>query len=163
MNLLEVGKILRPHGIKGGVKVESFLEQGLKSLKHVYLSTNQTSTNITAVQKLNNDAFLVYFDAITDVEMAEKFRNQPVFIDRDEYPAFNKVYLSDLIGKPVLDENGNEIGKLVDFDDYGASIILTIKVGAVSYSLPYVDDVIKFDKDKNALVTTRQKFEDLKV
>ena len=70
----------------------------------------------------------------------QKFINQSVYIDRTEYKEFeDKVYLSDLINKPVLNEKGEEIGFMIDFDDYGASVILTIKCGINSYQIPYVE------------------------
>ena len=35
MNLLEIGKILRPHGIKGAVKVECFVDEHFSMFKDV--------------------------------------------------------------------------------------------------------------------------------
>ena len=67
----------------------------------------------------------------------------------------------DNVPEKFLDENGEKLGELVDFDEYGASVILTIKTGAASYSLPYVDEYIKYDQEKNAFVTTKQIFEDM--
>ena len=112
----------------------------------------------------NNGFYIVTFDAIPDVDTAERFRNQSVFIDREQYNDYkDKLYMSDLINKPVFDENGEKLGDMVDYDDYGATIILTIKIGAVSYQIPYVADIIVFDRDKNAFVIEKQKFEDLKI
>ena len=58
---------------------------------------------------------------------------------------------------------GSEMCIRDSYEDYGASTILQIKVGAVSYSLPYVDEIIAYNSSLGALQTTRQKFEDLKV
>ena len=113
---------------------------------------------------LNKDAYSLAIDIIPDIETAEKYRNQSIYIDRTEYKEFkDKIYLSDLIGVSVLDENNKKIGELVDFDDFGASVILQIKAGAVTYSLPFVEDIIYFDETLNAFVTTNEKFEDFKV
>ena len=163
-NFLEIGKIVRVHGIKGAVKIISYVDEHFSVFKHVYLTHKRVNANITKVQSLNGDAYAVMFDIMPDMDTAEQFRNQSVYIDRNEYPEFeDKVYLSDLINKSVVNENGQEIGKMVNFDDYGATVILTIKCGVVSYDIPYIDDVIKYNKDQNCFVINQQKFEDLRV
>lgn len=164
MNLLEIGKIVRVHGIKGAVKIISYIDEDFSSFKHVYITHKRVNANITKVLPLNGDAYSVMFDIMPDIDTAEKFRNQSVYIDRDEYPNLkNKVYLSDLINKPVLNENGEEIGKMVNFDDYGATVILTIKCGVASYDIPYIDEVIKYNRENNCFIVNQQKFEDLRV
>lgn len=164
-NILEIGKIVRPHGIKGAVKIISYLEDAdLSEFKQILIGKNLEKANITKISMLNNDAYLVYIDIIPNIEIAEQYRNQYVYIDRSQYKDFkDKIYLSDLIGALVLDENHKKLGELVDFDDYGASVILQIKAGAVSYSLPFVEDIVTYDDKLNAFVTTKQKFEDLRV
>ena len=164
MNLLEIGKIVRPHGVKGAVKIMCYLDEGLSKFKHVYLTNKRISANIQRVQSLNNDAYAVYIDNIVTIDDAEKYRNQSVYIDRDEYDNMkDRIYMSDLIGSEVRNENGEKIGEMVDYDDYGASVILTIRCGAVSYSIPYVEDIIVFDREKNSFVINQQTFEDMKV
>ena len=164
MNLLEVGKIVRVHGIKGAVKIVSYVDADFSQFKHVFITEKQLSAQVKEVKTLNNDAYAVRFDIIPDIDTAVQYKNESVFIDRDEYKQFRgKVYLSDLIGKPVLDENGEKLGELLDFDDYGASVVLTIKCGINSYSLPFVDEIIRYEEKLDAFVTTKQKFEDLRV
>lgn len=163
-NLLEIGKIVRTHGIKGGVKVINFLDDDLSKFKHVYIGENKLSANIKSISPLNGGAYLITFDVIKDIDSAEKLKNKSIYIDREEYSDYkDKVYLSDLINAPVLNENGEKLGVLVDFDDYGASVILTIRTGAVSYSVPYVDDIIKYDASKNAFIINEQTFKDIRV
>ena len=43
MNLLEVGKILRPHGIKGAVKVECYLDESFSIFKELLITNKKTS------------------------------------------------------------------------------------------------------------------------
>ena len=164
MNLLEIGKIVRVHGIKGAVKIISFIDEDFSIFKKVYLTEKHLISNITQVKKLNNDAYSVTFDTIPTIDDAEKYKNKSVYIDRNDYSHFkDKVYLSDLINKPVRSETGEELGIMVDYDDYGASIILTIRCGAVSVMIPYVADIINFDAKQDCFIIERQKFEDLKV
>lgn len=132
--------------------------------KHVYIGSKHISANIKSVSPLNGDAYMAYIDIIKDIDTAEKYRNQSIFINRAEYDEFSdKLYLSDLIGKPVINEREEKIGELVDYDDYGASVILSIRCGAVTYSLPYVEEIIEFVASKDAFVVDEQRFKDTRI
>jgi len=164
MNLLEVGKILRPHGIKGSVKVECYVDESFSMFKEVFVTKKRAKANVKNVQNLNKDFYIINLDIIPDVETAEKFRNQSIYIDREQYAEFkDQVYLSDLINKPVLNEKGEQIGFMVDYEDYGATVILTIKAGVATYQIPYVKDIIIFDDEKDAFVINQQTFEDVRI
>ena len=164
MNLLEVGKILRPHGIKGAVKVECYLDESFSMFKELLITNKLAKATVKNVQNLNKDFYIVSLDIIPDIDTAEKYRNQSIYIDRDLYPQFkNQVYLSDLINKPLISETGENLGYMVDYDDYGASVILTIKSGVCSYQIPYVKEVVVYDDDKQAFVINKQKFEDVRI
>ncbi len=163
-NLLEIGKIVRTHGIKGAVKVVSFLDDDLSAFKHVFIGENKLSANIKSINALNNDSYSIVFDEIADIDSAEKFKNKSIYIDRNEYPKYeNAIYLSDLTGTPVLNEKGEKLGEYVDFEDYGATVILQIRVGAITYSVPYVDEIISYDKQKRAFIINEQTFKDVRV
>ena len=163
MNLLEIGRILRPHGVKGAVKVECYLDEGF-SFKNIFIGKDKQLATIKSVQHLNKDFYILTLNIIPDIDTAEKYRNLSLYIDRSEYAEFeDKIYLSDLINAPVVNENDEKIGDMVDYEDYGATVILTIKVGAVSYQIPYVEEIISYNKEKSAFVINQQRFEDLKI
>ena len=164
MNLLEIGKILRPHGIKGAVKVECYVDEHFSLFKDVMITNKLAKAQVKNVQGLNKDFYIVNLDVIPDVDVAEKFRNQSIYIDRDLYSEFKeKLYMSDLINKPVINEKGEKIGFMVDYDDYGASVVLTIKAGVSSYQIPYVKDIIVYDEEKGAFVIDEETFKNVRV
>lgn len=164
MNILEIGKILRPHGVKGAVKVECYVDEHFSMFKDCFITNKLAKAKVKNVQNLNKDFYIVTFDVIPDVDAAEKFRNQSIYIDRDLYSEFKeKLYMSDLINKPVLNEKGEQIGHMVDFDDYGASVVLTIKCGVSSYQIPYVEDIIIYNEEKGAFVIEQQTFDNTKI
>ena len=164
LELLEIGKIVRTHGVKGAVKVMSYIDNDFSIFKHVYVGAGKKEANIIKVQTLNNDAYAIMLDIIPDIDTAEKYKNYSLYVDRSEYDDLSDaLYLSDLIGKNVVDENGEVLGVLVDYNNYGASDILEIKCGAVSYSLPFVDEVIYFNEDRECFVIDKQKFIDMRV
>lgn len=162
--LLEIGKIVRPHGVKGAVKVQKYLDADFSLFKQVFIGQKLQPAKVLAVSNLNNDACVLTLNIIAGCEAAEKFRSLSVYIDREQYPEFkDKLYLSDLIGKPLLSKNGLNLGTLVDFDDYGASIVLTFNCGGVSYQIPYVDEIVTFNYDLMAFIIDEQTFKDVRV
>lgn len=164
-NLLEIGKIVRAHGIKGAVKVISYLDGvNFSIFKNIFVGETFAPANITKCLPLNNDAYALTIDIIPNVDVAETFKNKSLFVNRADYTELKgKIYLTDLINKPVLNEKGKEIGTMVDFDDYGASVILTIRCGAASYQIPFVDDIIEYNEDLDAFLINQQKFEDVRI
>ena len=88
MNLLEIGKIVRVHGVKGAVKVMSYIDEPINQFKHVYIGQKRVNANISCIKSLNNDAFSINFDVMPDIDTAQKFINQSVYIDREEYSKF---------------------------------------------------------------------------
>ena len=164
MNLLEIGKIVRTHGIKGAVKVISYVDENFSHFKSVYLTEKHIPANITQSKMLNKDAYAINLDCVLSIEEAEKLKNKTIFINREEYSQFkDKIYLSDLINKPVITPEGEDLGIMIDYDDFGASVILTIKSGSISVMLPYVDEIVMYNADRDAFVIDKQKFEDFKV
>lgn len=164
-NYLEIGKIVRAHGIKGAVKVISYLDNyNFSHLKQVYIGVNKTPAEVIKASSLNNNAFSLLFDICPTVEATNAYINMPVYIDRNDYHLFeNKIYLSDLINKPLISTEGEELGLMIDFDDYGASVVLTIKCGTTSYQIPFVEDIVKYDANKDAFVIDKQTFMDMRV
>ncbi len=88
-NWLEIGKIVRSHGIKGAVKVLSYLDGvSFSMFKRVYIGLKKEEGIITRVQPLNGGAFAITVNIIPDIDTAEKYRNLSVYIDRADYPEF---------------------------------------------------------------------------
>ena len=51
-NILEIGKIVRPHGIKGAVKIISYLEDAdLSEFKQILIGKNLEKANITKIRQ----------------------------------------------------------------------------------------------------------------
>ena len=78
-NLLEIGKIVRSHGIKGAVKVISYLDDvNFSIFKHIYIGKNKVGANIIKALPLNNDAYSIQIDILSSVEIAETYKNQSI-------------------------------------------------------------------------------------
>ena len=161
---IQIAKILRPHGVKGAVKISASLTDIPFSIfKKVYLGKSRIPSKITKVMPLNG-FYSVMLDTIKTCDEAEKYRNQPIYIEREEYSVFDDMVLtSDYIGVEVKTKEGEYIGIVVDVDNYGSADILSINCGGTTYMVPMIEDTLQFDKDNKVFIIDKQRFMEIRV
>ena len=129
---IEIGFVLRAHGLKGLVRVRS--SDSILDLSRVFVG--DSPVEIVRVQR-DKDEFLVELKGITDRDAAELLKGAPLSAERSELPApsQDEVYLADLVGCRVFDTQQNDLGEVIAVE-VGAQELLTIR-GAREWQLPY--------------------------
>ena len=159
-DLLQVGAIIKTHGIKGEVKVFPLTDdvKRFKKLKEVILEPEKDNMilEIESVKFQKNLVILKFkgFDSINDIEMHVKkgifvTRKDAVPLEEDEY------FVADLIGLTALhDESGEEIGILKDVLQTGANDVYVVtREGAKELLLPSIPEcILDVDVDGNILL-----------
>lgn len=159
-NYLTIAKIVRPHGLKGEVKVRPLIGDGISmtDFKKVYLGKQNIPSQILSVKSLNG-FYSLGLDTLHTIDDAEKFRNQYIMIDRNDYPAlYGELRASDVVGFEVKTEEGKPMGVVVKYDDYGSATVLTIGDSGMTYQIPMVQDVIWLSKDGKHLVVDKERY-----
>ncbi len=161
---IQIAKILRPHGVKGAVKVSANLSDIPFSIfKKVYLGKERIPSTITKIMPLNG-FYSVTLNTITSCNEAERYRNQPIFVQREDYDVFEDVTLiSDYIGLEVKTKDGQLVGIVVDVDNYGSADILSINCSGTTYMVPYIEDTLQFDKANNIFIIDYNRFLEIRV
>lgn len=130
MNKIVIGKVLKPQGIKGEIKVEvnSQDKQLACSLKEVYL--DGVCYQVLSAKNLVNGVFFK-LDGVNDRNQAELLRGKEVAFDRGRMkPLDNGRYLvSDIIGCKVMADD-KILGEIEDILQYGAADVYVVKGGA---------------------------------
>ena len=164
MKEIQIAKILRPHGVKGAVKVSvSIPDIPFSTYTNVYLGKSKIPSKITKVMPLNG-FYSIMLDTIKTCEMAETYRNQPIYVAREEYDIFDDVMLpQDYIGLEVVTTDGRDIGIVVDVENYGSADILSINCNGTTYMVPFVEDTLQFDKLQNKFVIDYNRFLEIRV
>jgi 16S rRNA processing protein RimM len=133
-----VGKIISAFGIKGEVKILSFLEDYKKIEKYHLFDANGNSLKIKISNKsktvigrnaAGEEILQVKIDDVDDRNMAEKMRGQEIFTAREDFSklAKNEFYYVDLVGLDVVDLESKKIGKVIKVFDHGAGGIIEIE------------------------------------
>lgn len=149
-NMLEIGKIVNTHGLKGEVKVTPWMDypEDFEELETVYLKTRNETIKLTIKNvKYQKNNLIVKFSEFNDINEVEQYKNCILYADRDELGELPEGvhYIVDLIGLDVIDEkDGSKIGILSDVFNTGANDIYDVKRdGKKNLLLPVIDDVIK--------------------
>lgn len=164
-NFIQIARILRPHGIKGALKISPTISDiPFSKFSSILVGDDKELMHVKRVQPLNQ-FLLLQIEEITSCEHAEFYRNQCIYADRDFYPELLKdvVMMSDYIGCEVVDENGQRVGVVVDANDYGSAEIITINCGGVSYQVPFISDTLKFDKKAEKFIIDSKRFLEVRV
>ncbi|MBQ6431973.1 MAG: 16S rRNA processing protein RimM [Oscillospiraceae bacterium] len=140
--LLETGEIVSTHGIRGEVKILPWADAPdfLLQFKTLYLNGRPYEVESSRVHKT---CVLAKLRGIDTPEKAMLLRGQTVSVDREglTLPA-GTVFIADLIGCRVLDDNGTEIGKIKDVLTMPASDVYVIQ-GEKSYMIPAVKEFVR--------------------
>ena len=145
--MIEIARILKPHGIRGELKVrlfsdnyDAFCERGYAYIKK---DGDYRRTDYTAV-RIDAPFVYVLFDKVTTRNDAELLAGQPLFLRRDdlEAPDEGEYYIIDLIGLKIVDAEGNELGTLGDVLQHGAADVYAVK-GPKSFMFPALKCVIQ--------------------
>ena len=145
---LECGKIVNTHGIRGGLKLESWCDtpEGLASLKKVFLKHGKEYTCHKVKRASVFKQFVLFeLDGINDISVAETLKGTIVYADRNDISIDeDSFFIADIIGLPVIDIATNKtIGTLSDVMNLGASDLYELDTDAGKKLIPAVPEFIK--------------------
>ena len=149
-NFILAGSILGLHGLKGYIKVKSFLENPKDLFNYDRYFINKISFSSLLLKFNKKSVFICELVGVNSIEEAKKFVNKDIFIYKTSLPKTDKddIYLNDLISFNVELESGLYLGELVKFYDFGAGTIIGVKHGHTEEMLPFSDNfIINIDQD----------------
>lgn len=131
-NLLQVGAITSPHGLKGEVKVFPTTDdpERFKKLKEVLLDTGQEQLMLEIQSvKFFKKFVILKFKGLDRIEDVEPYRQKTLWVTRAQALPLkrNEYFISDLIDMKVFTEDGNEFGILIDVMQTGANDVYIVK------------------------------------
>lgn len=159
-DLIKLGKIVRPHGVRGEVKVLSDFDDSMLNLKLKNVFIDNQQFNVKSI-KFMSESIVLKLDGVESMNDAENFRNKDVFISHNDLNELSddEYYVDDLIGCEVVLEDGKKVGKLADVNNYGATDILVIKDGTEEILCPLIEGLlVDVDFNSNKIVLNKKKF-----
>ncbi len=154
-----LGKVAKPHGIRGEFKIYPYSGQPDKfySFTRIWLSPDEHSKlrryEIERSRELGKFA-LLKLSEINSRTDAEKLVGQDVYIQRDDLPELDddEYYWHDFTGRQVVTEEGRELGIVTNIFGTGGHDVLTVAGTGREYLIPvHTDFLVSSDQEKIVL------------
>ena len=152
MSLRIVGKIAGYHGIKGEIKIYPLLDDNKLFKKFGSVKIDGKDYKIISAREHKN-CVLVMLDGIKSLNEAELIKGH-VEAELSDELSDDEIYIQDLIGLKVLNEEDNLVGVVASFSEAGQKLISINLDEKFSQKrellLPFVDEyIIDIAKDKS--------------
>ena len=140
--LLDAGKIVNTHGIRGEVKIQPWADSPgfLAGFPCIYIGGEPVTVLSARVHK---GCVIAALDGVSDIDGAIRLKNKTVSIRRaDVQLEQGRHFVADLIGLRAIDAvNGTELGLVADVLAYPANDVYVIK-GEREILIPAVPEFI---------------------
>jgi len=115
------------HGVTGEVRLKLFGE-GLAALKR-YRAFNDSSLTLAKLRDDGKGGAIARFAEVADRTAAEKLRGTALTVPRSSLPPLDdgEYYHADLIGLAAVSTTGEDLGRCIAVENFGAGDILEIE------------------------------------
>ena len=140
---IEAGRIVNTHGVQGEVKIEVWLDSPrfFTTFKRLVLDTGEERKVLSA--RAHKGFVIAKLEGAADVNAAMRLKGRNVSVRREDAALpRGAFFLQDIIGAKVVDEAGNEVGKLAEVMETPASNIYVVR-GEAEHLIPAVPEFIK--------------------
>ena len=129
MEKVVLGQIVAPHGVRGDLRIMPLTSNTQLFMEMDYLLLPDDRRLHVVKARPHKNIMLVTVKEIASIEEAEALRGRKVSVYREDMPDLpeGRYYVGDLIGLPVLDEEGNRIGTFKDVLPTGSKDVYVIQ------------------------------------
>lgn len=164
-----VGRVRRPHGVRGELVVESLTDEPdaiLAPGRRVFQGTHEgglyldprtkqpRALTVTGLRPFK-DGFLVTFDLIGDRTEAEKWNGRHLMVPVEELsePDEGEVFAHELVGMQLVDDATEAaLGEVVEFYELPQGLLLEMRTPKGLVSVPFVEEfVIDVDRETRTI------------
>ena len=154
MDIIKLGKITAPQGIKGEVRVYPYTDQPTRFSEIEAVLLNGRRCRIEKARYMKNMAVLK-LEGIDDRNAAEAMRNRELLLPREELwkQPEDTYFVDDLVGCAVVSEDGEPVGTLKTIHSRPAQDLYEIeREDGSSFLLPAVKEFVKDVKTDEKII-----------
>ena len=133
MEKFHIGKVLKPQGINGQIKIADYTDglSSVKNIKVVYLDNDEYKVlNLSA----HDGALILALKGVADRNTAELLRGKEVYALRDEIEKDDdRFFIVDIIGCALYLSSGKHIGEIIDIKTTNVDIFVAQTQEGVCY------------------------------
>jgi 16S rRNA processing protein RimM len=146
---IELGRIRRPFGVRGWLHVESFTDPLETLLEYrqwrLRSASGARAVRVLAEGRAQGRELVVRLEGIDDRQAAQELVGSVIEVARDELPPTKarEYYRADLLGLPVSNREGVELGVLAHFVEAANGATMVIKHAAsAEYWVPATSEYL---------------------
>ena len=133
-DMLRIGVVTKPHGIRGEVKVyptTDDIKRFDKTDEVILVAKGENMTLHVEHAKYFKNMVILKFREFNNINEVEQLRQCDIMVTRENALPLKEgqFYFCDVIGAKVLDEDGLEIGIVKDVIETGANNVFSIETG----------------------------------
>lgn len=160
MDLLPVGKVIRPHGLKGLIRITSYsgsevayLDAGTVFFKSV--SGEIRKFSVISV-KAHKNIFLMDVQELSSADEAEEYREADILIEKETLTRKDDVYFwYELLGLEVYLDTGECLGRISRILPTRGNDIYVVKKGKKEVYIPALCEVVtKIDLENGKMTVS---------
>ena len=158
-NLIVIGKVIRPHGLKGLLRIWSYAQTAGSFFDAGTIFFSQNPEEFQAHQLISlrpqNNIFLMKVDGVFTLQDAEKYRGAKILIRKDSLTreTEDEYFWFELIGLNVFLNSGKYLGTIGDIITTGSNDIYVVRNDDDEYLVPAIHDVVeKIDLESRQMV-----------
>jgi len=145
---LAIGKVLKPWGLKGAVKVYSYaesIESFLRSSELLVQGKDGPTVLALEEAKKHKKGILLKFKGRDRIEAVEDLVGLTLYMDRKELPRLEEgeYYWYELIGMEVCTDSGEPVGTLERVLETGNHDVYVVRKGEREALIPAIRDVVR--------------------
>jgi 16S rRNA processing protein RimM len=151
-DLVIVGRIRRPHGIRGELLIELITDEPdavYASGRRVFAGSDGDTANdakvLTVIEtRPFKEGLLIRFEEIVDRTAAELWNGRLLFVPEHELtpPGEGEVYVHELQGMTVELSSGEVVGRVADVFEVPQGLLLDVARERGTVLVPFTDEVI---------------------
>ena len=148
-DLFPIGRVVKPHGIKGKIKVEYFGEDLDRFFlyRKVFIEDNRGGLKAYDIMEATSQPprIILRLKGIETIEKAEPLIGKKILINKDALPKLEEgeYYWFEILGMLVETEEGKKIGRVKEIFPTGANDVYVIEGKRGEIFLPATDEVIQ--------------------
>jgi 16S rRNA processing protein RimM len=163
-NLLPIGRVIKPHGVKGKMKVEYFGEDLHRFFfyRKIFIEDEKGRPESYEIVEANPHPprLIVRLKGIEKIEDVMPLIGKNILVEKEVLPELEEgeYYWADLLGIEVETEEGKRIGSVKEVFSTGAHDIYVVEGKRGEIFLPAIEEVVRsIDLRKRAMKVVRMK------
>lgn len=150
--LVQVGTIVRAHGVQGEVKVRPDTDDPTRVLELPVVYVGDSSAVAQELQVIacriqesrHGQTILLRLGEVTTREGADALRGTLVFANADDLPGLgdDEYYLDELVGMQVVEDSGRDLGLVKEVLELPAHPVLLLEVDGRDVLIPAVSPFV---------------------